>query len=127
MASRSYRYRPSRRGKPARVYLAGWVDAEQAGKLLLATGMALESYGWSGIGDGIELLAKHGWRRLVRGLTPEDIERIGARVALAYPGLVRAADLVRRAKRFRPDPGPADDSGGGGESSESSPESSQGT
>lgn len=71
------------------------------GKVLVAVGVCLETDGYAGLDDGVALLAERGWRGIIKGKTPEDLQRIGERVAVAFPSMTAAADLVRRSKRFR--------------------------
>lgn len=111
--------RCNREGNVVSVRFRAWLTAEVLGKVLTALGLALERDSHAGMSDAIELLAGSGWRRLIRGMTPERLAELGARVARRYPDLVAAADLVRRSKRFRPGPASVEP--------ESFPESSQET
>lgn len=96
-----YRNKQGRFGRLEQVSVQCYYHHATLGKILTALGIALETNGHAGISEAIDLLAAKGWRKLVAGLTPADMEVIAARAAKRLPKLVAAADLVRKAKRFR--------------------------
>lgn len=96
-----FRNKQGRHGRLEQVCFQGWYRAATLGKLLTALGIVLETNPYAGMSEAVDLLAEKGWRKLVAGLTPADMEVIAARAAKRLPKLVAAADLVRRAKRFR--------------------------
>lgn len=81
--------------------MRAWVDASVLGKVLTACGILLATKPTAGLSDGLELLADRGWRKLIKGMTREDLAAAGERAARRFPGMVYAAELVRRSKRFR--------------------------
>lgn len=101
LGSGGFRNKQGRFGRLEQVSVQCYYHHATLGKILTALGIALERDGHAGISEAVELLASKGWRKLVQGVTPEQMEQIAARAARRLPKLVTAAELVRKAKRFR--------------------------